>query len=410
MTIPYDPDTVDTARRGPTADQPLAGLVVLDLSHLAAGPWCTMVLADMGADVIKVERPPVGDMSRTAGAVYAGDRSAVFLALNRNKRSIALDLKSADGREVLHRLARRADIVVENLRPGKAAELGADYDTLAAINPRLVYASVSAFGESGPGVDLPGNDPIIQAMSGAMAITGAEGGAPARQGVSVPDFGAGMMAGLAILAALHGRERTGRGTRVSLNLLDVEVFALGPRAQEYLIDGQEQPRLGSAHPQFSPYQAFECRDHRWFYLAVINDKFWRLLCDVLAAVTGHDALTADARFATNRQRVAHRKELLDVLEPMFASEPRDTWLNRLQEAGVPVGPVNSLGEAMEDPQVVHNEIMVTLPPGPDAATSPSVRSVGLPIRLDGVRPAVRRSAPDLGEHTDEVMQWLEEDA
>lgn len=384
-----------------TATQPLSGLVVLDLSHLAAGPWCTMVLADLGADVIKVERPPTGDMSREAGVVYSGDRSAVFLALNRNKRSIALDLKSAEGRAVLHRLAARADVVVENLRPGRTAELGADYDTLAAINPRLVYASISAFGESGPGLELPGNDPIIQAMSGAMAITGAEGGPPARQGVSVPDFGAGMMAGYAILAALHGRERTGRGSRVALNLLDVEVFALGPRAQEFLINRQEQPRLGSAHPQFAPYQAFECADGNWFYLSIINDKFWRLLC---GAIERPD-LTSDPRFTTNRERVAHRPDLLAELVRLFASDSREAWLKLLQHAGVPAGPVNSLGDALNDPQVVHNELITTLAAGTDG---PAVPTVGLPMRFDGQRPPVRRTAPALGEHTDEILNWLKE--
>ena len=385
----------------PPPTQPLSGLVVLDLSHLAAGPWCTMVLADLGADVIKVERPPNGDMSRDAGAVYAGERSAVFLALNRNKRSVALDPKSAEGRAALHRLAARADVVVENLRPGKADELGAGYNTLSAINPRLVYASISAFGDSGPGLDLPGNDPIIQAMSGAMAITGAENGPPARQGVSVPDFGAGMMAGYAILAALHGRERTGRGSRVSLNLLDVEVFALGPRAQEYLINGEEQPRLGSAHPQFAPYQAFECADGKWFYLSVINDKFWRLLCTALE----RDGLADDSRFVTNRDRVANRPDLIAVLTPLFAADDRDQWLERLQCAGVPVGPVNSLGEALTDPQVVHNQLISTLPAGPDG---PVVPTVGLPMRFDGERPDVRRTAPALGQHTEEILTWLKE--
>lgn len=390
-----------TSPQSTTATQPLSGLVVLDLSHLAAGPWCTMVLADLGADVIKVERPPKGDMSRDAGAVYAGERSAVFLALNRNKRSVALDLKSEQGRAALHRLAARADVVVENLRPGKADELGAGYDTLSEINPRLVYASISAFGESGPGLDLPGNDPIIQAMSGAMAITGAENGPPARQGVSVPDFGAGMMAGYAILAALHGRERTGRGSRVSLNLLDVEVFALGPRAQEYLINGEEQPRLGSAHPQFAPYQAFECADGKWFYLSVINDKFWRLLCTALE----RDELADDSRFVTNRDRVANRPELIAVLTPLFAAADRGQWLERLQCAGVPVGPVNSLGEALTDPQVVHNQLISTPAAGPDG---PAVPTVGLPMRFDGERPDIRRTAPALGQHTEEILTWLEE--
>ena len=264
-----------------SVELPLAGITVIDVSHLAAGPWCTMVLADLGADVIKIERPGVGDMSRQAGGVYAGEESAVFLSFNRNKRSVALDLKEPLGREVLHRLVERADVFVENLRAGKTAQLGIDHATLANLNPALVYASISAFGDDGPYVDLPGNDPIIQALSGAMSLTGEPDGPPARQGVSVPDFGAGMMAAFSIVAALLGRQTTGRGCKLDLNLLDVEIFALGPRAQEHLITGEDQPRLGSAHPQFAPYQAFRCRDGRYLYIAAINEKFWHLLCQAL---------------------------------------------------------------------------------------------------------------------------------
>lgn len=379
-----------------SARLPLEGITVLDLSHLAAGPWCTMVLADLGADVIKVERPETGDMSRQAGNIYAGDQSAVFLSLNRNKRSIALDLKQPEAKEIFFRLAETADVVVENLRPGKAAQLGVDRASLADRNPGLIYASISAFGTSGPYVDLAGNDPIVQALSGAMAITGEENGPPSRQGVSVPDFGAGMMAGYAILAALVGRQRDGEGAEINLNLLDVSVFALGPRAQEYLINGEDQPRLGSAHPQFSPYQAFPCSDGRYVYIAVINDKFWRLLCSAL----GQPDLADDPRYARNVGRVEHRKELADRLSSMMSRRPSQEWLETLQSAGVPCAPVNSLSEAMSDPQVLHNGLLATM----QHPTLGEMRTVGLPMTFDGERPPVRNAPPLLGEHTREILK------
>ncbi|GAB3264078.1 CaiB/BaiF CoA transferase family protein [Arthrobacter pigmenti] len=379
-----------------TATLPLQGVTVLDLSHLAAGPWCTMVLADLGADVIKIENPDAGDMSRRAGGIYAGDQSAVYLSLNRNKRSVALDLKTNAGLEAFRSLAEHADVVIENLRPGKAAALGVDRASLAERNPGLIYASISAFGAQGPYVDLAGNDPIVQALSGAMALTGEEDGPPSRQGVSVPDFGAGMMAGYAILAALVGRMRDGQGCQVDLNLLDVEIFALGPRAQEYLVDGKDQPRLGSAHPQFSPYQAFRCSDEEYIYIAVINDKFWHLLCKAL----DRPDLGIDPQYNSNRDRVQNRYGLAKLLEDLFVQQDSVYWLQVLQENGVPCAPVNSLSQAMADPQVVHNELIADL----EHPTVGTLRTVGLPMRFDGVRPPLREAPPLLGAHTEAVLR------
>ena len=381
-----------------SVELPLAGITVIDVSHLAAGPWCTMVLADLGADVIKIERPGVGDMSRQAGGVYAGEESAVFLSFNRNKRSVALDLKEPLGREVLHRLVERADVFVENLRAGKTAQLGIDHATLANLNPALVYASISAFGDDGPYVDLPGNDPIIQALSGAMSLTGEPDGPPARQGVSVPDFGAGMMAAFSIVAALLGRQTTGRGCKLDLNLLDVEIFALGPRAQEHLITGEDQPRLGSAHPQFAPYQAFRCRDGRYLYIAAINEKFWHLLCQALKS----PELADDPRYATNPDRCRHRSTLVSTLEEALAHRDRDDWLALLNEHGVPCGAVNSLTEAMGDPQVQHNELLQRM----RHAGVGDLTTVAMPLHLDGQRLPIRSAPPRLGEHTDEVLAEL----
>lgn len=385
-------------------DLPLEGVTVLDLSHLAAGPWCTMVLADLGADIIKVERPDGGDMSRQAGSVYVGEQSAVFLALNRNKRSIALDLKSPSGQEVFRRLARTADVVVENFRPGKTEDLGVDYATLSVDNPGLVYVSISAFGQSGPYVDLPGNDPIIQALSGAMSITGEEHGPPARQGVSVPDFGAGMMAAFAIVSALVGRDATGSGRKLDLNLLDVEIFALGPRAQEFLITGEDQPRLGSAHPQFAPYQAYRCRGDDYIYIAVINDRFWGRLCAALE----RPELADDPRYATNAERVKRREELVALLEPILAGRSREEWLTLLGEHGVPCGSVNTPTEAMADPQVRHNELIQRM----EQPGYGPVETIGLPMRFDGAQAPIRMPPPRLGEHTAEILAelGLEEDS
>jgi crotonobetainyl-CoA:carnitine CoA-transferase CaiB-like acyl-CoA transferase len=381
-----------------TSASPLSGLKVVDISHLAAGPWCTMVLADLGAEVIKVERPGSGDMSRQAGSVFVEDQSAVFLGLNRNKRSVALDLRDEAALAVFRRMVEEADVVVENLRPGKADELGVGYAALSAWNPAIVYASISAFGADGPNVKLPGNDPIIQAMSGAMDITGEEGGPPARQGVSVPDFGAGMMAGLAILAAVHGRDRTGKGCHVELNLLDVSVFALGPRAQEYLIDGREQPRLGSAHPQFAPYQAYRCGGGDYLYVAIINDKFWLALC---AALDRPD-LARHPDFATNPDRTARRVQLAEMLEPVFGQRDRDHWLAVLSEHGVPCGPVNTLSEALTDPQIQHNRLLQSV----HHPVVGELSTVGVPMRFDGQRPGVRSAPPLLGEHTAAVLSEL----
>jgi crotonobetainyl-CoA:carnitine CoA-transferase CaiB-like acyl-CoA transferase len=385
------------AKEGPfvAVDLPLAGTTVIDVSHLAAGPWCTMVLADLGADVIKIERPGEGDMSRKAGGVYLGDESAVFLAFNRNKRSVAIDLKDPRGKEILYKLIERADVFVENLRAGKTTQLGIDYDRLSGINPSLVYASISAFGDDGPYVDLPGNDPIIQALSGAMSITGEQDGPPARQGVSVPDFGAGMMAAFSIVSALLGRQATGRGRKLDLNLLDVEIFALGPRAQEHLITGEDQPRLGSAHPQFAPYQAFRCRDEKYLYIAAINEKFWRLLCIALEV----PALAEDADYATNVDRCRNREALVAKLEGLLAARDRDDWLDLLGKHGVPVGAVNTLTEAMTDPQVLHNELLQRLPHAGDE----DLRTVAMPLHMDGERLPIRMPPPSLGQHTDEVL-------
>jgi crotonobetainyl-CoA:carnitine CoA-transferase CaiB-like acyl-CoA transferase len=377
----------------------LDGVRVVDLTHLAAGPWCTLLLADAGADVVKVEPLGRGDIARDMGGVYDRGHSAIFLCFNRNKRSLALNLQDERGREILYRLVRKSDVVVENFRPRTVSRLGVDYETLAAINPGIVYCSISAFGQFGPYAERPANDPIIQAMSGSMALTGDPGGGPVRQAISIPDFGAGIIAAYSIVLALWDRMRTGMGQRIEVNLLDCTVFALGPRAQEYLISGEDQPRLGSAHPQFAPYRAFRCEDGEYVYVACINDKFWVNLCSAL----GQHDLAHDSRFRTNAARLEHREALDRILEPLFAARPRSEWLQVLVQHDVPCGPVYRLPEVFEDPQVAANGVTTTVPhPSGGCYTS-----LATPIRFS--RDVIRSShsaPPLLGQHTVEVLTEL----
>lgn len=375
--------------------KPLSGTTVLDASHLAAGPWCAMVLADLGADVIKIERPGTGDIARDAGSVYTGDQSAVFLSFNRNKRSLALDLQNEAGSAAFSRLVEKADVFVENFKPGTTQRLGVDYATLSAINPGLIYASISAFGTDGPYSNQPANDPIIQALSGAMSLTGESDRPPARQGVSVPDFGTGMMAAVGIVSALLGRQSTGHGEHLELNLLDVEIFALGPRAQEYLINGEDQPRLGSAHPQFAPYQAFQCADGEYIYIAIINDKFWHSLCEAL----GHPEWEDDPAFRANSDRTRNRAQLDARIEPVIQSRDRYSWLDLFHRHGVPCGSVNTLSDTFSDPQVEHNGLVEQfLHP-----TLGELQTLGSPITFSGKHSTVEKPPPLLGQHSAEVL-------
>lgn len=354
-----------------------------------------MVLADLGANVIKVEQPGSGDIARNAGAIYLGDESAIFLTFNRGKRSLAIDLSKEEGRAAFFEVAKTADVFLENYRPGTSKRLGIDYGSLRSLNPRLVYASITAFGSDGPYVNRPANDPIIQAMSGAMAITGDQDRPPARQGVSVPDFGTGMMAATGIIAALFGRATTGEGAYLEYNLLDVEIFALGPRAQEFLLNGEEQPRLGSAHPQFAPYQAYLCSDDSYVYVAVINEKFWRGLCKAIE----RPDLLSDPRFENNRQRCLMRDELNTILAPLLRERSQAEVLALLDEHGVPAGPVYAMNQVFDDPQVVHNEVVLEV----NHPTVGQIKSLASPFVVDGVRSSSLVPPPLLGQHSREIL-------
>jgi crotonobetainyl-CoA:carnitine CoA-transferase CaiB-like acyl-CoA transferase len=399
--------------------QPLAGLKVLDLSRVLAGPWCTQQLADLGAEVIKIERPGQGDDTRawgppwlegtepesTAGTGQQMKASAYFLSANRGKRSVAIDLSTTEGQELVRRLATKADVVIENFKVGGLAAYGLDYASLKKLKPELVYCSITGFGQDGPYAGRAGYDFLIQGMGGLMSLTGEpddRGGEPMKVGVAITDIFTGLYAANAILAALRRRDATGEGGYIDMALLDVQVGVLANQALNYLTSGQTPQRMGNTHPNIVPYQAFAASDGH-LIVTVGNDTQFRHLCEAL----DESEWAADPRFATNAQRVAHRELLVERLSERLIARPRDEWLALLEAHGVPCGPINTLDQVFDDPQVRHREMVVerTMSDGHRA------RLVANPITLDGQRMASSQSPPSLGEHTESVLSdWLALDA
>jgi crotonobetainyl-CoA:carnitine CoA-transferase CaiB-like acyl-CoA transferase len=380
---------------GPTQSLPLAGVRVADFSRVLAGPMATMILGDLGADVVKVERPGSGDDTRGWGPPFVGEDAAYFLALNRNKRSVAIDLAEDEGRVAARRLALASDVVVENFRPGLMEAFGLGYDELAVERPGLVYCSMTAFGGSGERSGHPGYDIIVQALSGLMSFTGHPGGEPTKVGVALLDVICGLYAANAIQAALLGRREGGRGRRVSVSLFDASVAALVNQAANHLLGGLVPGPMGNAHPNIVPYQLFHAED-RPFILAAGNDRLFARTCEVI----GRTELASDDRFATNEARVRHREALIPVLQEAFASRPAAEWLAALEAVGVPCAPVRTLDEVFASPegaaaiQEVHDPARRLL------------RLVADPIRVDGETLPARRPPPRLGEHTSEVLEEL----
>jgi crotonobetainyl-CoA:carnitine CoA-transferase CaiB-like acyl-CoA transferase len=371
---------------------------VLDLSRVLAGPWATQVLADLGAEVVKVERPGTGDETRTWGPPWLGGRSgdreaAYFASANRGKRSVTVDLSRPEGQAIVRRLAAWADVLFENYKVGALARWGLAYEHLAAVNPRLVYCSISGFGQDGPSRDRAGYDFLVQAVGGLMSITGERDGPPVKVGVAVTDLLTGMYAATAALAALAERERSGLGQHVDLALLDVQVAALANQAESFLVTGRAPARMGNAHPSIVPYQAFATSDG-WMVVAVGNDpQFARL-----AEVVGRPELARDARFATNGARVANRDALSALLSERLRTQPTDRWVRALEGADVPAGPINDVAQVFDDPQVRHRGLRTEVA----RADGERVPVVASPIRLS--RTPVRHGAPPrLGEHTREVL-------
>jgi crotonobetainyl-CoA:carnitine CoA-transferase CaiB-like acyl-CoA transferase len=373
----------------------LDGIRVLDLSRVLAGPFCATLLGDMGADVIKVEDTEAGDESRTWPPHKDGE-SAGFLVNNRNKRGVAVDLKAPDGVEIIRRLARRADVVVENFRTGTMEQFGLGYESLAALNSRLVYCSVSAFGRTGPRKDGAGYEALMQAFSGIMSITGEPGGAPVRCGVSFLDLSTGIFCAFGVVNALLLRERTGVGQRVDGSLLETAVGMLNYHSEGYLLTGTVPKALGSSHPSLAPYRTFRCGDGQWVFIAGANDRLWKRLATAL----GLGWMGEDPRFATNVDRVKHRRELETALEQAIERHDREILLKMLDEGGVPATPVNTVDQVLHDAQTEARMLVARVP----HTRLGEIPVVANPLTFAGKRPPVRRSAPLHGEHTDEVLR------
>jgi crotonobetainyl-CoA:carnitine CoA-transferase CaiB-like acyl-CoA transferase len=388
---------MDAQPTQPPPSGPLAGVRVLDLSRILSGPFATMIFADLGADVIKLENPRTGDDTREWAPPYQGDQSAYFLSVNRNKRGVAVDLKTERGRDVALRLADRADVLMENFRPGTAGRLGLGYDELSARNPRLIYASISGFGQTGPYASEPGYDAIAQALGGLMSVTGEADGEPVRVGNSAADLFAAMWAAIGILAALHARHTTGRGEWIDISLLDGQIASLTYLAGGYFASGEVPRRYGSAHPSIVPYQALRTGDGH-LMVAVGNDALWRRF----APLVGLPELVDDPRFATNPQRVANRAELIGRIETSLAAKDSAAWAEELSRAGIPAAAINGIDAALVHPQVQAREMVLTT----EHPTAGTLRMTGSPIKLSQYKATVRRPPPTLGEHTDEVLSEL----
>lgn len=401
----------------PSPRLPLAGVRVLDLSRVLAGPWCTQTLADLGADVVKVERPARdgagGDDTRGWGPPFLRDRhghetgeSAYFLGANRNKRSVTVDIARPEGQDLIRRLARRSDVFVENFKVGGMARYGLDSAALLALNPRLVYCSITGFGQTGPYRDRAGYDYAVQGMGGLMSVTGpsrqeiaddAPGGGPQKVGVAVADLFTGMYAATAILAALRHRDVTGEGQAIDMALLDTQVAMLANLGANYLVTGVAPQRAGNAHQNIVPYQVFEVADGHMI-LAVGNDGQFARFCDV----AGRPELATDPRFARNADRVRNRALLVPLLAQVMRQRPRARWLAELEAAKVPCGPINDLAEVFADPQVRERGMTVTLP----HPLAEQVQLVASPMKFSATPVQYRRPPPLLGEHTDEVLGEL----
>ncbi|MEE8337298.1 MAG: CaiB/BaiF CoA-transferase family protein [Dehalococcoidia bacterium] len=377
---------------------PLSDLRILDLTWVLSGPFCTMTLSDLGADVIKCERPPYGDNARATGPVIDGE-SGYFFSINRGKRSISIDLKAEQGKALFLRLVREVDVVVENFTPGAMDRLGLGYELLAAENPRLIYCAVSGFGRSGPLKDLPALDVIVQGMGGIMSITGYPDGDPARVGTSIGDIAAGLYAAVGILAALHERERSGLGQLIDIAMLDCQIAIQENAFMRYHLTGETPRRLGTRHPTAVPFQAFATADgHLVLALAWEVPNQWALLCAELGIIEVAD----DPRFATGQERAQHHAELEPLLAAAFLADTTDGWVARIQPFGIPCGPLNTVPQAAALPQIAAREMLVPV----EHHTLGTVPLPNTPVKLSRTPGGIRGSSPDMGEHTREVLKEL----
>jgi formyl-CoA transferase/CoA:oxalate CoA-transferase len=371
---------------------------VIDLTQALAGPYCTMLLGDMGADVIKIETPGSGDQSRGWGPPFLEGESAYFLSINRNKRSLTLDAKTAEGKAILHKLVTTADVFVCNIpKAASRQRAGVDAETLQALNPRLTYCLISGYGSNGPYTERPGYDLIAQGEAGLMSVTGEPEGEPMRYPIPIADITTGLYSTIGILAALLTRERTGRGQVLDMTLLESQSAWLTMLASSLLNCGQEPQRLGNIHPNIVPYQVFRAKD-KYIVLAVGTEKLWQAFCDALDL--GH--LKNDSRFATNADRNRNRALLVPILEELFANHPADYWLDKLKNTGIPTGPINSIAETLAHPQHRARNFIVEL----EHPLAGMIKSMGNPVNLSETSLSYRLPPPALGQHTDEVLAEL----
>jgi crotonobetainyl-CoA:carnitine CoA-transferase CaiB-like acyl-CoA transferase len=375
----------------------LKGIKVLDLSRALAGPYCTMMLADMGAEVIKVEMPGRGDDSRSWGPPFAEGESAYFMSINRNKKSLSLNMKSEKSKEIITKLIDKADVLVENFRPGAMERLGLGYEQVKKMNSKIIYCSISGFGQDGPYRMLPGFDQVLQGMGGLMSITGEPGGPPIKVGVAIADIAGGMFAAYGIMVALYNREKTGKGQMIDISLLDSQVAWLTYRAGAYFTSGEVPQPVGSGHPVIVPYQAFKAKDV-YINIAVGNDELWKKFCTTV----GLEKVMDDPKFATNAKRVENREEIVKIIADLVATKDGEEWLAMLTDAGIPCGPIYTVDKIFSDPQVLHREMMQEL----DHTKAGKIRVTGIPVKLSDTPGKVATPPPVLGEHTKEILADL----
>ncbi|MHB8567888.1 MAG: CaiB/BaiF CoA transferase family protein [Nitrososphaerales archaeon] len=377
---------------------PLSGVKVLDLSRVMAGPYATMLLADYGADVIKIEEPEKGDETRYWYPPTIEGESAYYLSANRNKRSLTLNMKSKEGLEIFYKLVKDSDVLIQNFRPSVTQRLGIDYDSVSKVNPKIVYCSISGFGQTGPYRDLPGYDLIVFAMGGIMSFTGEDGRPPMRVSVPLADLGAGLWSVTAILAALRYRDLKGTGQHIDVSMHDVQVSFLTHQAMNYFATGKDPKKTGSMHANLAPYQAFKASD-AYFVLAVGNDKLWTDFCREI----GHEEWSSDPRFKTNPDRMNHKPELISLLDELFAKESAKHWLEAARKAGVPAGPILQISEVVSNPHVLARG-MVTEVDNP--RTGKKLKQLGTPVKFSKAKTSIRMAPPGLGEHSEEVLKEL----
>ena len=376
----------------------LDGIRVLDLTRALAGPFCTLMLGDNGADVIKVEIPGSGDDTRKWGPPFIGEESAYYLSINRNKRSLTLNLQDAQAQEVFMKLAQDIDVVVENFTPGVMGRFGLDYDAVKAVNPKVVYCSISGFGQDGPYRNRPAYDQIMQGVGGLMSITGEPDGEPQKIGIAVTDIGAGMWSAFAIMAALNHRGKTGEGQYIDISMLDAQVAWLTYQAAFFFANGEAPKRMGAAHPTLVPYQAFMCKDGKYINVAVGSERIWERFCQGME----REDLKDNPDYATNSVRVNNRGAMVSMLQEIFLSRPVAEWVKDLQAANVPCGPINDLADVFADPQVLARNMYLEMA----HPTLGSIKQTGLPIKFSLTPGGLDRHPPLLGEHNQEILKSL----